>query len=147
MASLRTCKRISSMNLLLMLACSVWLPPASNLAVLATASNTLTCNGDYRGSTIALTDGNGMPTDRIEYSAYGMTTYRAGTNDTPFLYNGRYGVMTDPNGLLYMRARYYNPYICRFINADPSGFGGGLNRYAFADGNPISNLDPFGLGA
>ncbi len=53
--------------------------------------------------------------------------------------------MTDPNGLLYMRARYYNPYLCRFINADPSGFKGGLNMYAFANGNPVSYLDPFGL--
>ena len=53
--------------------------------------------------------GAGMPTDRVRYSAYGMMTYRTGTNDTPFLYNGRYGVMTDPNGLLYMQARYYNP--------------------------------------
>ena len=67
--------------------------------------------------------------DRMEYGAYGMLTYRIGTNDTPFLYNGRYGVQTDPNGLLYMRARYYDPYICRFLNADPSGFGGGLNMY------------------
>ena len=111
----------------------------------ATSTNTLTYHYDYRGSTVALTDGNGMPTDRIEYSAYGMTSYRAGTNDTPFLYNGRYGVMTDPNGLLYMRARYYNPYICRFINPDPSGFAGGLNFYCYADGNPISLIDPFGL--
>ena len=47
-------------------------------------------------------------------------TYRAGTNDTPFLYNGRYGVQTDPNGLLYMRARYYNPYICRFLKRRPA---------------------------
>ena len=53
--------------------------------------------------------------------------------------------MTDPNGLLYMRARYYNPYICRFINPDPSGFGGGLNWSCYADGNPISMIDPFGL--
>jgi hypothetical protein len=52
--------------------------------------------------------------------------------------------MTDPNGLLYMRARYYNPYLCRFINPDPVGFGAGLNWYCYADGNPISNLDPFG---
>ncbi len=102
---------------------------------------------DYRGSTVALTDGNGNVTDRMEYSAYGTTTYRTGTNDTPFLYGGRYGVMTDPNRLLYMRARYYNPYLCRFINADPAGFAGGLNFYAFADGNPVSYLDPFGLGA
>ncbi|MCS7338576.1 MAG: RHS repeat-associated core domain-containing protein, partial [Verrucomicrobiae bacterium] len=72
-------------------------------------------------------------------------TYRIGSTDTPFLFNGRYGVQTDPNGLLYMRARYYNPYICRFINPDPIGFSGGLNWYAYADGNPVNYQDPFGL--
>jgi len=113
----------------------------------ATTTNTATYHYDSRGSTVALTDTNGNVTDHVEYSAYGMTTYRLGTNDTPFLYNGRYGVQTDANGLLYMRARYYNPYLCRFVNADPSGFSGGLNWYAYADGNPISELDPFGLGA
>jgi RHS repeat-associated protein len=111
----------------------------------ATTTNTLTYHYDYRGSTVALTDGSGRVTDRAEYSAYGATTYRAGTNDTPFLFNGRYGVQTDANGLLYMRARYYNPYLCRFLNADPAGFSGGLNFYAYADGNPVSLIDPFGL--
>jgi RHS repeat-associated protein len=100
---------------------------------------------DCRGSTVALTDGNGNPTDLVEYSPYGTTTYRSGTNTTPFLFNGQLGVQTDPNGLLYMRARYYNPYISRFLNPDPSGFAGGLNYYVFADGNPISETDPFGL--
>ena len=113
----------------------------------ATATNTLTYHYDYRGSTIALSDGNGNVTDRIEYSAYGLTTYRAGTNDTPFLFNGKYGVQTDPNGLLYMRARYYNPYLCRFLNPDPSGFTGGLNFYAAFNGNPVSYRDPSGLNA
>jgi len=111
----------------------------------ATGTNTLTYHYDYRGSTIALSADNGLVTDRIEYALYGLTTYRAGTNNTPFLFNGNYGVQTDPNGLLYMRARYYNPYLCRFINADPLKFGGGLNFYAFCDGNPISNEDPLGL--
>ena len=73
--------------------------------------------------------------------------YRVGPTETPFLSNGRYGVQTDANGLLHMRARYYNPYLARFLNADPSGFGGGLNFYAYADGNPVSLIDPFGLGA
>ena len=90
-------------------------------------------------------DGNGNVTDRMEYSLYGTLTYHLGTNSTPFQFNGRFGVMTDPNGLLYMRARYYNPYICRFLNPDPLGFGGGLNFYAYANGNPVSYLDPFGL--
>jgi RHS repeat-associated protein len=113
----------------------------------ATATNTLTYHYDYRGSTIALSGDNGLVTDRMEYSLYATLTYRVGTNDTPFLFNGRYGVMTDPNSLLYMCSRYYNPYICRFLNPDPSGFAGGLNLYAFANGNPVSYLDPFGLGA
>ena len=113
----------------------------------ASATTLAYYHSDARGSTIALTDINGNPTDQFEYSPYGMMTYHAGTNNTPFLYNGRFGVQTDPNGLLYMRARYYNPYICRFINPDPSGFNGGLNMYQFANGNPISMMDPTGLGA
>jgi RHS repeat-associated protein len=114
----------------------------------AAATNTLTYHYDYRGSTVALTDGTGTNvTDQIEYSAYATMTIRTGTNDTPFLFNGRYGVMTDPNGLLYMRARYYNPYICRFVNPDPSGFSGGLNFYAYGNGNPVSMVDPGGLDA
>ena len=36
----------------------------------------------------------------------------------PFLYNGQFGVATDGNGLYYMRARYYNVDIKRFINQD-----------------------------
>jgi RHS repeat-associated protein len=111
----------------------------------ATGTNTLTYHYDYRGSTIALSADNGLVTDRIEYSLYALTTYRIGTNDTPFLFNGRYGVQTDPTGLLYMQARYYNPYLCRFVNPDPSGFAGGLNFYAYASGNPVSFVDPFGL--
>lgn len=113
----------------------------------ATRTNTLTYHYDYRGSTIALSTDSGQVTDRIEYSAYGLTTYRAGTNDTPFLFNGRYGVQTDPNGLLYMRARYYNPYLCRFVNPDPTGFSGGMNFFAYANGDPVSYLDPTGLDA
>jgi len=111
------------------------------------AGNTLTYHYDYRGSTVALTDGTGNVLERMEYSAYGRTTWRGGSTDTPFLYNGRYGVMTDANGLLNMRARYYNPYIRRFLNADPIQMAGGMNWYAYADGNPVSYLDPFGLGA
>ena len=45
------------------------------------------------------------------------------------------------------RARYYSPYLCRFVSSDPAGFAGGLNHYAYANGNPVSYLDPFGLGA
>ena len=113
----------------------------------ATNGTTRTYHYDYLGSTVAITDDNGQVTDRAEYSPYASLTYRTGNTDTPFLFNGRYGVMTDANGLLHMRARYYNPYLARFVSEDPIGFAGGMNFYAYADGNPISLLDPFGLGA
>ncbi|MGA2869606.1 MAG: RHS repeat-associated core domain-containing protein, partial [Verrucomicrobiota bacterium] len=113
----------------------------------AAGTNTLTYHYDYRGSTIALTADNGNVTDRMAYSLYATMIYRVGTNDTPFLFNGQYGVQSDPNGLLYLRARYYNPFLCRFLNPDPSGFGGGLNFYAYANGNPVSLSDPTGLDA
>ena len=54
-------------------------------------------------------------------------------------------MQTDENGLLYMRARYYNPMTRRFINADPIGFEGGLNWYAYAGGDPLGYVDPTGL--
>jgi RHS repeat-associated protein len=113
----------------------------------ATGTNTLTYHYDYRGSTIALSADNGLVADRMEYSLYATMTYHAGASDSPFLFNGQFGIMSDPNGLLYMRARYYSPFLCRFLNPDPSGFSGGLNFYAYANGNPASYVDPLGLGA
>ena len=111
--------------------------------------NYSTYHYDSRGSTVAITDINGEVTDTFEYAPYGELVSRTGTTDTPFLFNGREGVMTDSNGLYYMRARYYNPEIKRFINQDvvqgAIENGLSLNRYAYSNGNPISYIDPFGL--
>jgi len=57
--------------------------------------------------------------------------------------------MTDTDGLYYMRARYYDTSIRRFINQDVL-LGNikndqSLNRYAYVNGQPVSNTDPFGL--
>ena len=104
---------------------------------------------DYRGSTVAITDINGNVTDRFEYDTYGKLTSRTGNSDVIFLYNGRDGVVTDANGLIYMRARYYSPELRRFINADILAGridnAVTLNRYAYANANPVSFVDPFGL--
>ena len=104
---------------------------------------------DLRGSTVALTDTNGKVTDRYQYSAYGEILSSTGDTDTPFLFNGRDGVVTDGNGLYYMRARYYNPEIRRFVSQDLLlGVvidGQSLNRYAYVQGNPVGFVDPLGL--
>jgi RHS repeat-associated protein len=103
---------------------------------------------DSRGSTVALTDASGNVTDSFSYGPYGELNNHIGSSTTPFQYNGQFGVQTDPNGLLYMRARYYNPAIRRFVNQDVL-FGNvnpgiSLNRFAFANGNPISLMDRLG---
>ena len=106
---------------------------------------------DLRGSTVALTNQSGKVTDRCTYGTYGEVVSHTGSSDTPFLYDGRDGVMTDGNGLYYMRARYYSPLLMRFINSDPVDGNvkdsRTLNKYAYANGNPVSYTDPFGTSA
>lgn len=106
---------------------------------------------DFRGSTVAITDSCGNITDAFKYDTYGRLVSRTGNSFVIFGYNGRDGVVTDRNGLLYMRARYYSPDMHRFVNADiiPGEISNAvtLNRYAYANGNPVSNTDPFGLSA
>ena len=118
---------------------------------------------NHIGSTTAITDADGDLVYRIAYGTYGELTGIYDTDGDPvedktavirsenlrFLYNGRYGVETGANGLYYMRARYYNPQIKRFINRDiidgSITDSQSLNKYSYVQGNPISLVDPFGL--
>ena len=85
----------------------------------------------------------GAVVDTMFYDAYGNMVKRTGADKTPFLYVGKYGVETDNNGLYYMRARYYNPQIQRFINVDP--IRDGENWYGYCGRNPLINIDVSGL--
>ena len=104
---------------------------------------------DNRGSTVAITNFDGGITDTFTYDTYGKCISRTGTSSVIFGYNGRDGVVTDSNGLIYMRARYYAPYMKRFVNADiiagDISNAVTLNRFAYANGNPVMYIDPFGL--
>jgi len=96
---------------------------------------------DALGSTRLLTNASGAVVQRYDYTPYGETTQTASGFSNPYQYTGR---ERDDNGLYYYRARYYNPGMGRFIAEDPIGLAGGLNWYAYAEGNPISYIDPTG---
>jgi RHS repeat-associated protein len=117
---------------------------AGQLLYEETAGQITVYHVDMRGSTLAMSDASGTVTSRITYGTYGEVVATTGTLTTPFLYNGAYGVQTDVNGLLHMRARYYSPELRRFVNADPIRFAGGMNWYGYAGGNPVMGTDPTG---
>ena len=100
------------------------------------------------GSTMKLTNAEGQVVASYTYGTYGELL-SGDTSLTHFLYNGRCGVSTDANGLYYMRQRYYNPEIKRFVNQDiltgSLSNSQSLNQYSYVQGNPVSYTDPFGL--
>jgi RHS repeat-associated protein len=51
------------------------------------------------------------------------------------------------SGLYYMRARYYDPTLGRWVSEDPLGLGGGGNLFGYAGGDPVNGRDPSGLAA
>jgi len=55
---------------------------------------------------------------------------------------GMHWTMMTNTGLIYMRARCYDPLLGRFISEDPAKDGG--NWFAYAGNNPIGNVDPDG---
>jgi RHS repeat-associated protein len=97
---------------------------------------------DALGSTLALTDTTGAVNTQYSYEAYGNTTASGTASDNAYQYTGR---ENDGTGLYYYRARYYDTQTSRFISQDPIGFGGGVNQFAYVNGNPLSRIDPYGL--
>jgi len=101
---------------------------------------------DATGHTIALTDMAGTVVNSYAYEPFGQILAEQETIAQPFKFVGAYGVMAEPSGLYYMRARYYDPSVGRFISEDPIGFAGGdVNLSAYVGGNPLNRIDPSGL--
>lgn len=102
---------------------------------------------DGQGTVDALTDDTGAAAQTYGYDAWGNPVEAAGTDDNPYRYAGeRYD--TDL-GLIYLRARWYDPKVGRFVSADPfDGVSASpitLHKYVYGGGDPANRKDPSGL--
>jgi len=118
----------------------------NGLLALTTANARYCYHFNAVGNTVALTDMTGTVVNSYAYDPFGQVLAQQEAVPQPFKFVGQYGVMAEPSGLYYMRARYYDPGVGRFISEDPIGFGGGdVNLSAYVQNNPINRVDPFGL--
>jgi RHS repeat-associated protein len=97
---------------------------------------------DQLGSTRLLTDPTGHVVATASYDVYGNPTSRSGSVVTPLGFAGQY---TDlESGLIYLRARYYDPATSQFLTVDPK-FSTTLAAYSYAGDDPVNAFDPLGL--
>ena len=99
---------------------------------------------NQQGTPLATADASGNVLTTLDYRPYGNQVL-----GLPEAGPGYTGHVNDPDsGLVYMQARYYDPVVGRFLSADPSQVQAAIvdkfNRFAYASGNPLTNLDPNG---
>ena len=98
---------------------------------------------DHLNSSCIEADEAGAVISLEEYYIYGGTAYQAKSNNISqkrYRFNGK--EKDDETGLYYYGARYYAPWLCRWVSCDPAGIeGSGFNMYWFCSGNPISRVD------
>lgn len=82
--------------------------------------------------------------DSYEYTPFRETITATEGVAPPLRYGAR--EWDRETGLYFMRARYYDPALGRFLSEDPIGLAGGINPYVFAGDNPVNGGDPSGLG-
>jgi RHS repeat-associated protein len=95
---------------------------------------------DRIGSVRVITNTAGASIGTASFDPYGNIITRTGTT-TAYGYTGQY---TDPTGLIYLRARYYDPATGQFLTIDPL-VDSTRSPYGYVAGNPLNNTDPSGL--
>ena len=102
-----------------------------------------------QGDVIALLNANGTLAASYNYGAWGNCTVYDSSDAAigdlnPLRYRGYY--YDAETGFYYLQSRYYDPAICRFINADGLFTDGfiGANLFAYCANNPVNTVDPTG---
>jgi len=90
---------------------------------------------NHLGSACLETDPTGFP--------FGGSSYRAGDQDKRYRFTGK--ERDEETGLYYHGARYYAPWLARWISCDPAGLADGPNMYVYAQNQPTQLSDPTGM--
>lgn len=93
---------------------------------------------DILGSVIGSLDSGSSVLSKVGYLPYGKSA-----SVGPFGYTGQ-RVDVETSGSYYYRARHYSPIWGRFFQADPIGYVGGVNLYAYVGNDPLNATDPDG---
>ena len=102
---------------------------------------------NHLGSAALETDASGNIISYEEYFPYGETSFMCGRTQKEvklkeYRYTGK--ERDDSTGLYYHGARYYQPWLFRWMSADPAGPVDRPNLYAYVSGNPVRMNDPTG---
>ena len=97
---------------------------------------------DHLGSCTVVLDGSGAFFNREEYTPYGETSFGSYAKKR---YRHTAKERDEESGLYYHGARYYAPWLSRWVSPDPVGLRDGIDQYRYAGGNPLRNTDPTGL--
>jgi len=106
--------------------------------------------GNHLGSASLELDDKASLLSYEEYYPYGATSYQAiSASIQSASKRYRYTAMERDNetGLEYHSARYYLPWLGRWLSVDPIGISGGMNVYQYCEDNPCNAADPSGTEA
>ena len=98
---------------------------------------------DGLGSVVGEVNASGNMTSSPKYDVYGMVRSNTGTASSAMGFVGSLGHLSEAStGLIYMRARYYDPSLGRFESEDPALSG--TNWFAYAGSDPVNCVDATG---
>jgi RHS repeat-associated protein len=98
---------------------------------------------DHPNNVAGLLDVVGGLAAEYRYKPFGELESAADSIGQPLRFMGR--ELDFRTGLYYVRNRWYDASLARFVSEDPAGAAGGLNTYTYADNDPINKTDPSGL--